>query len=275
MDRAAYCDIAPFSAWTVPGQPTRFPNQRLVTTLRCPVGLLGWRGGADHPHLSLGADRYPASARILGRGRSLRLGELVVRGKSKEECACRGEGEAAREIPPPLSCSTGAHPIPVGPVTSPVIPSSNLVHWRMSGVGGGRRRNVKASRTKAKDKVKASRTKAKDKVKASRTKKTMSSSGSDGVAPAWADHSGERAGPPGTGPAPVGGVIPGVALPASKASDAPPPSLLAPAMLVRLYSVVVGVVPAPPEDVSTTERFQQFQDMRLDLATSWNHEQRR
>jgi len=46
-------------------------------------------------------------------------------------------------------------------------------------------------------------------------------------------------------------------------------------MLVRLYRVVVGVVPAPPEDVNTTERFQQFLAMRPDLATSWTCEQQR
>ena len=143
--------------------------------------------------------------------------------------------ERLRVSPPPLSCSTGAHLIPVGPVTGTNNLSAHLVPWRRSGIGGGRRHKVKASRTKAKEKVKASRTKVK-----------MSSSESEGVAPASADHSGEQGGPPGTSPAPVGWVLPGVALAASKAGEAPPPSLLAPAMLVRLFRVVVGVVPAPP-----------------------------
>jgi len=70
----------------------------------------------------------------------------------------------------------------------------------------------------------------------------MSSSGSESVAPASVDHSGEHGCPPGTIPAPVGGVIPGVALPASRAGDTPPPSLLAPAIFVRLCRVVLGVV---------------------------------
>jgi len=46
-------------------------------------------------------------------------------------------------------------------------------------------------------------------------------------------------------------------------------------MLVRLYRVVVGVVPAPPEDVNTAERLQGFLAMRPDLALSWTREQRR
>ena len=106
-------------------------------------------------------------------------------------------------------------------------------------------------------------------MKASKTKARMSSSGSVGVAPESVEHSGEHGGPPGTSPAPVGGVIPGVALPATKPGDAHPPSLLAPAMLVRLYRVFVGVVPAPPEDVNTVERLQGFLAMRPDLALSW------
>jgi len=103
----------------------------------------------------------------------------------------------------------------------------------------------------------------------------MSSSGSVEVAPVSVDHSGERGGRPGTSPAPVGGVLPGVALPAAMLGDAPPPSLLSPAMLVRLYRVVVGVVPAPPENVNTSERLQGFLAMRPDLALSWTREQRR
>jgi len=103
----------------------------------------------------------------------------------------------------------------------------------------------------------------------------MSSSGSVEVAPASVDHSGEHGGPPGTSPAPVGGVIHGVAFPAAIPGDAPPPSLLAPSMLVRLYRVVVGAVPAPPEDVKTAERLQGFLAMRPDLALSWSWEQRR
>jgi len=96
----------------------------------------------------------------------------------------------------------------------------------------------------------------------------MSSSGSVEVGPASVDHSGEHGGPPGTSPAPVGGVIPGVALPSAKPGDAPPPSLLSPAMLVRLYRVDVGVVPAPSEDVNTAERLQGFLAIRPDLALS-------
>jgi len=103
----------------------------------------------------------------------------------------------------------------------------------------------------------------------------MSSSGSVEVAPGSDDHSEEHGGPPGTSPAPVGGVIPGVALPAARAGVAPPPSLLEPAMLMRLYRVVVGVVPAPPEDVNSSERLQGFLAMRPDLALSWTREQRR
>jgi len=50
---------------------------------------------------------------------------------------------------------------------------------------------------------------------------------------------------------------------------------MAPDMLARLYRVVVGVVPAPPEDVNTADRLQQFMAMRPDLAASWIREQRR
>jgi len=46
-------------------------------------------------------------------------------------------------------------------------------------------------------------------------------------------------------------------------------------MLVRLYRVVVGVVPAPPEDVNTAERLQGFLAMRPDLELSCTREQRR
>jgi len=46
-------------------------------------------------------------------------------------------------------------------------------------------------------------------------------------------------------------------------------------MLVRLYRVVVGVVPAPPEDFNTSERLQGFLAMRPDLALSCTREQRR
>jgi len=46
-------------------------------------------------------------------------------------------------------------------------------------------------------------------------------------------------------------------------------------MLVRLYRVVVGVVPAPPEDVNTSKRLQGFLAMSPDLALSWTREQRR
>ena len=109
----------------------------------------------------------------------------------------------------------------------------------------------------------------------SRTKVKMSSSGSEGVAPASVDHSGDHGAPPGTGPPPDGGVIPGVVLLASTTGDAAPPSLLAPSMLVRLYRVVVGVVPAAPEDVKMAERLQQFMAMRPDLAKSSAREQLR
>jgi len=39
-------------------------------------------------------------------------------------------------------------------------------------------------------------------------------------------------------------------------------------MLVRLYRVDVGVVPAPSEDVNTAERLQGFLAIRTDLALS-------
>jgi len=152
----------------------------------------------------------------------------------------------------------------VGPRTRPTIPSLHRVPWGRSGLGGGSGHKVKASQTKAKGKIKASLTKFK-----------TSSSGSAEVAPGSVDHTGEHGGRPGTSPAPVGGVIPGVALPAARPGDAPPLGLLAPAMLVRLYRVVVGVVPAPPEDVNTSERLQGFLEMRPDLALSWTREQRR
>ena len=105
-------------------------------------------------------------------------------------------------------------------------------------------------------------------MKASPTTSKMSSSVTVEEAPGSVDHSGEHGGPPGTSPALVGGVIPGVALPAAKRGDAPPPSLLAPAMLVRLDRVVVGVVPAPPENVSMAERLPGFLAMRPDQALS-------
>jgi len=148
--------------------------------------------------------------------------------------------------------------------TRPTSPSSHLVPWRRSGAGGGRRYKGRASKTKAKDKIKASQTKTK-----------MSSSGFGEVASASVDHFEEQCGPQGTSPAPVVGVIPGVALPASKAGDAPPPRLLAPAMSVRLYRVVVGVGPAAPEAVNMAERLQQFLAMRPDLAMTWTREQQR
>jgi len=148
--------------------------------------------------------------------------------------------ESPHVSPPPLSRSTGVHLIPVGHITRPTFPSSHLFPWSRSGVGGGRRQNVKASRSRTNDKVKASRTNT-----------NMSSLGPEGVAPESFDHPGEHGGHPGTSPAPVGGVILGVVLPASKAGDAPPPSTLAPAMSVRLYGVVLNVVPEPPEDVNT------------------------
>jgi len=44
---------------------------------------------------------------------------------------------------------------------------------------------------------------------------------------------------------------------------------------VHLYRAVVGVVPAPPEDVNTVERFQQFLAIPPDLATSWTCDQLR
>ena len=147
--------------------------------------------------------------------------------------------------------------IPVGPRTRPTIPSTYVVPEKRSGLGGGGRHKGKASQSKAKNKIKASPTKVK-----------MSSSGSVEVAPVSVDHSGEHGGPPGTSPAPVGGVISCVALPAAMLGDAPPPSLLAPAMLVRLYRVVVGVVPAPPENVNTAERLPGFLAMRPDQALS-------
>jgi len=103
----------------------------------------------------------------------------------------------------------------------------------------------------------------------------MSSSGSVEVAPGSVDHSGEKGGPAGTSPALVGGVIPGVAFPLVGPGDTPPPRLLEPAMLVRLYRVAMGVVPAPPEDFNTSERLQGFLAMRPDLALSWAREQRR
>jgi len=121
----------------------------------------------------------------------------------------------------------------------------------------------------------ASRSEAKGKSKASLTKVKMSSSGSVEVAPGSVDHTGEHGGPAGTSPVPVGGVIPGVALPAAGPGDAPAPSLLPPALLLRLYRVAVGVVPAPPEDVDMSERLQGFLAMRPDLALSWSREQRR
>ena len=195
---------------------------------------------------------------------SRRFSGLVVRGKSEEAGARLCEGESAHESPPLLSCFTGAHHIPVGPITRPTIPSSDLLPWRRTGVGGGRGHKFRASRTRAKDKVKASRIKAK-----------MSLSGSEGAAPASIDHFGEHGGPPGTRPAPVRGVIPDVALPASEVGDAPPRSLLAPAMFVLLYRIVVSVLPAPPEAFNTAERLQQSLAVRSDFETSWTREQRR
>jgi len=152
----------------------------------------------------------------------------------------------------------------VGPRTRPTIPSPRLVPGRTSGRGGGSRRKGKTSQNRAKGRIKASRTKVK-----------MSSSGSVEVAPGSVDHCGEHGGPAGTSPAPVGGVIPGVALPAAGAGDTPPPTLLVPAMLVRLYRVTVGVVAALPEDVNTSERLQGFLAMRPDLALRCSREQRR
>jgi len=213
---------------------------------------VGWRASPVTIRHGLGADRFPARVWTLAGEGSSGLGVRVVRGKSEEEGTRPGEGESTRASPSPtLSSSTGAHFIIVGPRIRPTIPSSHLVPWMRSGVGGGGRYKSKPCQTKAKGKIKASQTKAK-----------MSSSGSVEVAPAPVDHSGEHGGPSGTSPAPAGGVIPGVALPASKAGDAPPPSLLAPTMLVRLYRVVVGVLPAPPEDVNTAERLQGFLAMR-------------
>jgi len=147
----------------------------------------------------------------LGRGSSR------VRARRRVHARVRASPHARPPLPPILSCSTGAHIIPVGPRTRPTIPSPHLVPWRRSGRGGGSRHKDKASRFKAKGKSKASPTKIK-----------MSSSGSVEVAPGSVHHSGEHGGPAGTGPVPVGGVIPGVAWPAAGRATRPPRVLCPP-----------------------------------------------
>jgi len=161
VGRDAYCDIAPFSAWTVPGQPRRFPNRRLVTTLWCPAGLVGWRACPAAVRPDLGADRFPARGWPVASRRIVGAGTRVAQGKSEEEGTRPGEGESARASPPSptFSCSTCAHLIPVGPRTRPSILSPHLVRWRRSGLGGASRHKGKASHSKAKGKIKASLTK--------------------------------------------------------------------------------------------------------------------
>ena len=115
----------------------------------------------------------------LGRGSSR------VRARRRVHARVRASPHARPPLPSTLSCSTGAHLIPVGPRTRPTIPSPHLVPWGRSGRGGGSRHKGKASRSKAKVKSKASLTKVK-----------MSSSGSVEVAPGSVDHSGEHGGRP-------------------------------------------------------------------------------
>jgi len=81
-DGNSLCDTAPFLAWTVLVQPGRYPNRRLVTTLRCLVAL----------KVDL--------LRVLGPWGSSRLGGRVVQGRSEEEGGRPGEREPARKFPP-------------------------------------------------------------------------------------------------------------------------------------------------------------------------------
>jgi len=93
--------------------------------------------------------------------------------------------------------------------------------------------------------------------------------------PESGNHSGRIGVSPDSSPTSGGRVIPDVAMPASEMGDAAPPNLLAPNMRLRLYRPVLGVVPPAHEDVTTSERLQQFLAMRPDLWKSWARKQRR
>ena len=67
------------------------------------MGLVGWGGGADHHHLSIGADRYPACVWILEGGWSPRLGGLVVRAATAAARMCARLGSR----PPPRGGRSG------------------------------------------------------------------------------------------------------------------------------------------------------------------------
>jgi len=102
----------------------------------------------------------------------------------------------------------------------------------------------------------------------------MSSSASEGLAPASGELSGKHGAPPGPGNNLGFRVLPNVALPASEAGDAGMHSPLTPGELARLYRVDIGVASAPPGSVDTAERPQEVLAMRPILSTVWAPEQR-
>lgn len=64
-------------------------------------------------------------------------------------------------------------------------------------------------------------------------------------------------------------------MPASETGDAAIFSPLAPAVLACLYRVAEGVVPALPDDFSSTDLLHQYLEMRHALSAGWVREQRR
>jgi len=92
-----------------------------------------------------------------------------------------------------------------GPPISAVVPSPLLFFRRVSGCCGDSGYEKKGYR---------------DNTKTAQHKDKMSTSASEGLAPAYGDLSVEHGALPGTGSHSGGGVITGVALPASEAGDA-------------------------------------------------------
>lgn len=115
----------------------------------------------------------------------------------------------------------------VGLLTIPDIPSTHLVSRRMSGFGGGRKKEKKESRYQ---------------MMTVQHKKIMSSSASEGLESASDAYSGDEGAPIGPGFNWGGGFISFVALPASETGAAAAPGLRALNLLARLLRVAVGVL---------------------------------
>lgn len=118
-----------------------------------------------------------------------------------------GEGEPERAFSQPflVPMVPTVSPRDSGPPMSPVIPSPLHLFRRISGCCGDSGYEKKVSR---------------DNTKTAQHKDKMSTSASEGLEPAYGDLFVEHGAPPGPGSHSGGGVITGVALPASEARDA-------------------------------------------------------